>query len=124
MNAPQTTFADRMARVEARTEENTFDDLLREYIVNDKRRFAFGGVTNLLASIASICEELSQLEGDNYEKAAQLIDRCADECDLKFSDAEDDEAEARGGNHDDEHKRADDRERVRDMRAEMARFVR
>jgi hypothetical protein len=79
-------FLQRMKRVEARTEENNFDDLLREYIVNDKKRFAFGGIVNLLTSIASIMSKLSQIEGDDFEKAAEEIDLCATACDLKYTE--------------------------------------
>ena len=48
---------------------------------------AIGGVVNLLTTIATICEERSQLEGDDWEKAAQAINDCSDECDLKYKEA-------------------------------------
>ena len=46
---------------------------------------SIGGVVNLLTTIATICEERSQLEGDDWEKAAIAINDCSDECDLKYS---------------------------------------
>ena len=46
-----------------------------------------GGVVNLLTTIATLCEERSQLEGDDWEKAAQAINDCSDECDLKYKEA-------------------------------------
>lgn len=45
---------------------------------------SIGGVVNLLTTIATICEERSQIEGDDWEKAAQAINDCSDECDLKY----------------------------------------
>jgi hypothetical protein len=74
-------------RLAARVEEGRFEDLLRKYVLSDPR-FRFGGVHNLLASVARVCEELSQLEDDEYEQAAIAIDLCADACDLKYPAAE------------------------------------
>lgn len=61
---------------------------LESYIENGGKQYTFGGVHNLLMTIGAIMEEKSQLEGDDYEKAAQAIEDCADKCDLKYEPPE------------------------------------
>ena len=63
--------------------EANLERTLRDYIKSSKR-FRFGGIVNLLGSIAEIMEGESELEGDDFEKAAQAIDECAAICDLKY----------------------------------------
>jgi hypothetical protein len=65
-------------------DQDRFEKLLRDFIVNDGYRFPCGGLHNLLRITAGICEELSQVEGDDWEKAAQAVDAAGDVCDLKF----------------------------------------
>lgn len=65
-------------------EEQRFEELLRAYMRDEKRRFAFGGVPNLLYTASRIAEEFSQLEGDEWERCAQALDACAEKCDLKY----------------------------------------
>ena len=66
-------------------EESRFEEVLRGYIVNSNRRYAFGGIVNLLTSAAAIMEEQSQLESDDWERAAILINECADSVDFKYA---------------------------------------
>jgi hypothetical protein len=63
--------------------ETALETALRDYIVGSNR-FRFGGIVNLLGAIAEIMEGESELEGDDFEKAAQFIDQCANQCDLKY----------------------------------------
>jgi len=58
--------------------------MLEAYILNEGGKFLFSGVVNLLTTIAAICEEQSRVEGDDWEIAAQAIDECAEQCDLKY----------------------------------------
>jgi len=82
--------ADRILREQRRHAEAQFKRSIRDYVLNETspsgRQFFFGGVCNLLTTVASICAEISQLEGDDWEKAAELIDDCADACDLTYMD--------------------------------------
>ena len=73
--------SNRDAQLEA---EQRFENALKDYIDNHGRRYAFGGLTNLIASIARICEERSRIEGDDYETAAIALDECAERVDLKY----------------------------------------
>lgn len=68
----------------AKVEEKRFDELLLAYIENANNRFEFGGIHNLLKSIANIMGEKSQLEGDDFEKASNFIYDCADQCDMRY----------------------------------------
>ena len=77
--------SNRDAQLEA---EQRFENALKDYIDNHGRRYAYGGIVNLVASIARICEERSRLEGDDYETAAIALDECAEKCDLKYEVAE------------------------------------
>ena len=70
----------------AHVQEERLDELLLSYIENKNKRFEFGGIVNLLRSVARVVEDKSRIEGDDYEKAAELIDDCADQCDLKYSE--------------------------------------
>ena len=70
----------------AHVEEQRIDELLSAYIDNANKRFEFGGIHNLLKSIANIMGEKSQLEGDDYESAANFIYECADKCDMKYAE--------------------------------------
>ena len=64
--------------------ERAFEEMLRGYILNE-RPYLFGGVTNLLGSIADICETLHlEQDCDDYDKAAILINACADATDLAY----------------------------------------
>ncbi len=68
----------------ARIQESRIESMLRGYIENTGKQYSFGGIVNLLTTIARVMEEKSQLEGDDFEKAAQFIEDCADLCDLKY----------------------------------------
>lgn len=68
-----------------REQESRLEELLRDYLWRDKDRFAFGGVTNLLGMIGTLLAERSQLEGDEWEQAAEAVDECAAACDLRYS---------------------------------------
>lgn len=77
------------ANADARREaERRFENTLRAYIDNEGRRFAFGGLTNLVSTLATICEERSQREGDDYDIAMLALEECAAACDLKYPEAE------------------------------------
>ena len=67
--------------------ENTLDKLLREYILDSGYQFVFGGVCNLLGTIADICDQEAHRSPD-YEAAARLIEDCAGACDLKYAEGE------------------------------------
>lgn len=69
-------------------QERAFEALIDAYIDNAGRRFSFGGVHNLVATIARACEKRSQIEGDDWEKAAIALDNAADAVDLKYLEAE------------------------------------
>jgi hypothetical protein len=71
----------------ARVAESRFESTLKSYIENGGKQYTFGGVHNLLLTIARIMEEKSQLEGDDFEVAAQAIEDAADKCDLKYAEA-------------------------------------
>ena len=70
-------------------EERRFEALLLAYILNDPRRFTFGGLTNLLTTIGEICEKLSLDDqapnadkvDRNWERRAELVNACAREID-------------------------------------------
>ncbi len=51
---------------ERKDAENNVESLLRDYIENTDRHFPYGGVVNLLTTIAAIMADKSQLEGDDY----------------------------------------------------------
>lgn len=89
-NLLRTARADLAAdnREAARVEEKRMESLLKGYIENTGRLYTFGGIHNLLGTIAKIMEEKSQVEGDDFEKAAQAIDECASECDLRYAEYE------------------------------------
>ena len=70
-----------------RANEKALEAELTKYILSDSK-FAFGGVYNLLTTIADLCKEQSKLEGDDWAIAAQLIDDFADKCDLKYPEGE------------------------------------
>lgn len=72
-------------REAARVEEARMESLLKGYIENTGKIYRFGGIHNLLGTIAKIMEEKSQCAGDDFEKAAQAIDECASECDLRYA---------------------------------------
>jgi len=72
----------------AQVEEDRFDALLKAYIDNEQKRFAFGGIHNLLMTIGTIMADRSLIEGDDSEKAAELIYECASACDLKYAEPE------------------------------------
>ena len=55
-----------------------------------KRIVAQLGMCNTLTMLADVCTEASQLEDDDWEKASILIADCADDCDLKYADADSD----------------------------------
>jgi len=71
-----------------RVAEANFQRDVTRYIA-ETWRFQCGGVTNLLSIVAGACEEQSRMEGDDYEKAAKLIDDCAAACDLKYAEPSD-----------------------------------
>ena len=66
--------------------EQRLEQTLRDYIDNHGRRYAYGGIVNLVASIARICEERSALEGDSWECAAIALDECSSAVDLKYDE--------------------------------------
>jgi len=72
----------------ARVAEARLEATLKSYIENGGKQYTFGGVHNLLLTIARIMEEKSQLEGDDFEKAAEAIDECASACDLRYAEPE------------------------------------
>ena len=64
--------------------ERQLDRDLKSYIVDSRKAWAWGGIVNLLGTIADIMEQQSRLEGDDYEKAARLIEDCAHAVDIKY----------------------------------------
>jgi Glu-tRNA(Gln) amidotransferase subunit E-like FAD-binding protein len=72
----------------ARVEEQRFDAMLKAYIDNDTKRFAHGGIHNLLMTIGTIMADRSLLESDDYEKAANFIYDAASACDMKYAEPE------------------------------------
>lgn len=68
--------------------EKRFEYALRSYIDNEGRRYAFGGLCNLLTTLATICEERAQRDGDDYDKAMIALESCAAACDLKYPEIE------------------------------------
>lgn len=79
---------ERDATERRRKAEADFDAQLARYIDNAGRQFQHGGINSLLRTIAQIVEDRSQVEGDDFEKAAELIDACAEACDLKYAEPE------------------------------------
>jgi hypothetical protein len=68
---------------EAELNETTLETALRDFVKHSKR-FRYGGIVNLLGMVAEIMEGESEIEGDDFEKAATAIDACAAICDLKY----------------------------------------
>ncbi len=72
----------------ARVAEDRLEATLKSYIENGGKQYTFGGIHNLLLTIARIMEEKSVLEGDDFELAATAIDECASYCDKKYAEPE------------------------------------
>lgn len=80
--------ADLAWRKQQHIEESKLKGLLQAYIENAGKTYAYGGIVNLLGTIANIMRDMSQLEGDDYEKADELIRDCSAAVDLKYSEPE------------------------------------
>jgi len=70
----------------AQVAEERFDATLKSYIENTGKQYEFGGIYNLLMTIGTIMADLSRLEGDDFEKAAEIIYDASSACDLKYSE--------------------------------------
>ena len=88
MNEPAISATLQRFRNAAQDEKNAAEaeltNLVRSYINDGRHKFAFGGVVNLLTTIGTILEEKSQVEGDDWNKAANFVNDCADDCDLPY----------------------------------------
>mgnify|MGYP003650602129 CR=1 FL=1 len=77
-------------------EEQRFDQILLAYIDNPGKRFRSGGIVNLIYSVATALEN-SRLFVDapeDVEYAVNLIQACAEGCDLPFKRGDDRRQEA------------------------------
>ena len=64
--------------------ETNLERALRDYIKGSKR-FRYGGIVNLLGTIASVMEGESEDDRDNWHKASEIIEICSQDCDLKYT---------------------------------------
>lgn len=68
--------------------ERLFEEQLADYIANPKRLYAFGGIVNLLSTIADVMRSYSEDELSDFWNAADLIEDCAKACDLEYVEEE------------------------------------
>tara|TARA_R110000868_G_scaffold142759_13_gene360250 strand:+ start:311 stop:610 length:300 start_codon:yes stop_codon:yes gene_type:complete len=68
----------------AKVQEARMESLLRGYIENAGKQYQYGGLTNLLTTLASIMEEKQQSKTDDFARAVVALEDCARDCDLKY----------------------------------------
>jgi hypothetical protein len=88
MNHDQLAAARQQLR---RSNEQEFDAMVRAYILNENRTYAYGGIINLLSTVRVAIEKIAEnadyhgLDPAALQFAAEQIEKIEGECDIRYS---------------------------------------